>query len=58
MKNTMIKITAQILCLGYLAILMSGCAATQPVPWVSTPQYDVEYDLAWELTTGLLEEQF
>ena len=40
------------------SLVLVGCSATQPVPWVSTPTYDVEYDLAWDLTVGLIGEQY
>lgn len=40
------------------SMMLIGCASTQPVPWVSTPEYEVEYDLAWDLTVGLLNEHF
>jgi hypothetical protein len=35
-----------------------GCSATQPIPWTSTPEYEVEYDLAWDLTVDLIGEHF
>lgn len=41
-----------------LPVVIFGCSATQPVPWVLTPEYDVEYNLAWDLTVGLLGEHF
>ena len=41
-----------------LALVTWGCAGTHPVPWVSTPQYEVEYDLAWDLTVGLFEQKY
>jgi hypothetical protein len=44
--------------LSLIAAVIIGCSATQPVPWVSTPEYDVEYDLAWDLTVGLIGEHF
>ena len=44
--------------IGLIGVVVIGCSATQPVPWVSTPEYDVEYDLAWELTVGLIGEHY
>ncbi len=41
-----------------LAVAALGCAGTHPVPWVSTPEYEIEYDLAWDLTVGLFGEQY
>ena len=45
-------------CLGIFSLILIGCSATQPVRWVSTPEYEVEYDLAWDLTVGLISEHF
>lgn len=44
--------------LSTLSMILIGCAATQPVPWVTTPEYDVEYDEAWSLMLGLIGEDF
>lgn len=46
------------LLLSIISVAIIGCAANQPVPWISTPEYEVEYDLAWDLTLGLIREQF
>ena len=44
--------------IGLIAVAILGCSATQPIRWVSTPEYDVEYDLAWDVTVGLIGEHF
>ena len=50
------KITHVIL--GLISLVLIGCSATQPVRWISTPEYEVEYDLAWDLTVDLIGEHF
>ena len=39
-------------------IMMMGCTATQPVRWISTPEYEIDYDLAWDLTIMVIGEHF
>ncbi|UCE18388.1 MAG: hypothetical protein JSV84_16270 [Gemmatimonadota bacterium] len=41
-----------------VTLMIIGCSTTQPIRWVSTPEYEVEYDLAWDLTIGLISEHF
>ena len=50
------KITHVII--GLISLVLIGCSATQPVRWISTPEYEVEYDLAWDLTVDLIGEHF
>ena len=44
------------LCL--ICFIVIGCSTTQPIRWVSTPEYEIEYDLAWDVTVGLVREHF
>ena len=43
---------------GFISVLIIGCTTTKPIQWISTPRYNVEYNLAWSLTTTFISELF